>query len=106
MLVGADARRKDLRDVGVGDGRESEVDGPGGGGVPLVGHLAEGQHEREDPRLVIEEVAAEVARLDAAETQRRTRRKPQRVNRGRNVRPEGHQARVPPHLDAALRQLL
>ena len=71
MLVGADAGGQDLRDGRIGDDGESVVDRAGGGGVLFGVDLAERQDEREDAVLVVLEVAAEVARLDAAERQGR-----------------------------------
>ena len=53
VLVRAYAGREDLRDAGVGDDREAEIDRPGGGGVFFVVHLAQGQDEGEDTLLVI-----------------------------------------------------
>ncbi len=46
VLVGAHAGGQDLRDVGVGDGREAVVDGPGRRGVPLVGRPRPGPARR------------------------------------------------------------
>jgi len=40
VLVAADARGQDLRDVAVGDDREAEVDGPGRRGIFQVVHFA------------------------------------------------------------------
>ena len=53
MLVGADAGGQDLGDVGLGDGGEAEVDGPRRRRVLQVVDLAQGQHEGEDPVLVV-----------------------------------------------------
>jgi len=55
VLVGGDAGGQDLGDVGVGDDREAEADGPGRGGVLLVIDLAQGEHEGEDAFLVVEQ---------------------------------------------------
>jgi hypothetical protein len=66
VLVGGDAGGQDLGDDGVGDHREAEVDGPGGGGVLQVVHLAQGQGEGEDPVLVVEQDIAGLTALHAA----------------------------------------
>ena len=101
MLVGADAARQDLRDVGVGDDREAEVDGAGGGRVLLVVDLAEREHEGEDAPLVVEEDLArllEPARLEAAEGHRGAAGEAERVDERRGVGAVGDQERLPVHL--------
>ncbi len=106
VLVGADARGQDFRDIAVGDDREAIVDRPGGRGVPLVGHLAQGHDEGEDSVLVVEQVAAEVAGLDAAEAQGRPAGETERVDGRRDLGAEGHQTRLPAQLHAAFHELL
>ena len=53
VLVGAHAGGEDLRDVGGRDGREAVADRAGRRRVPLVGDLAQREHEREDAVLVV-----------------------------------------------------
>ena len=53
VLVGADARGQDLRDVRVGDDREAHVDRAGAGGVLEVVDLAESEPEGEHPVLAV-----------------------------------------------------
>ena len=67
VLVGADAGRQDLRDVGVGDDREAVVDRAGGRRVFFVIDFAKGQDEGEDAILVVLQVGLEIAGLDTAE---------------------------------------
>jgi hypothetical protein len=64
VLVGADAARQNLRDIGVGDHREAEVDGARGGGVLLVVHLTQSQNKGHDSPLVVEQNLASL--LEAA----------------------------------------
>ena len=54
VLVSADAAGQDLRDIGIGNHREAEIDGSGGGRVFLVIHLAQRQDEGEYTALVVE----------------------------------------------------
>ena len=108
VLVGADAARQDLGDVGVGNHREAEVDGTGGRGVLFVVHLAERQHEGEHPPLVVEQDLTrllEVARLEAAERHGRAAGEAERMHDRRRVRAIGHQEVVPAHIHAAPVQL-
>ena len=108
VLVGADAAGQDLRDIGVGDHREAEIDGPGGGGVFLVVHLAQRQHEGEHAALVVEQDLAgflQPARLEPAEGERGAAGEAEGVNDGRGIRPVGDQERFPVHLHAAAVEL-
>ena len=72
VLVGGDAGGQDLRDAGVGDDGEAVVDGPGGGGVLQVVHLAQRQHEGEDALPVVHQNVLGLPALHPAEGQRRT----------------------------------
>ena len=106
MLVGADARRQDLRDVRIGDDREAVVDGAGSRSVLVGRDFAQRQHEREDAVLVVFQVGGEVAGLDAAEGKGGAIGKAEGVNQRRHVASERHQPRVPAKLDAFFGQLL
>ena len=106
VLVGADAGGQDLRDVGVGDGREAVVDGPGGGGVLLVVDLAQRQHEGEHAVLVVAQHLREVTGLRPAEGHGRAGGETQRIDRRGHVLAEGNQAGVPAELDVLLQELL
>ncbi len=101
-------RGQDLRDVGVGDDREAEVDGAGGGRVLLVVDLAEREHEGEDAALVVEQDLAgllEAARLEPAEGHRGAAGEAEGVDERRGVRAVGDEERLPAHLDAAAVEL-
>ena len=104
VLVGADAGGQDLRDVGVGDDGEAQVDRAGGGGVLEVVDLAERQHEGEHPVLVVEQDLARVAGVHAAEGERRAGGEPERVDGGDGVDAERHGEGVVAQLDALLLQ--
>ena len=91
---------------GIGNNREAEIDAAGCIGVPLVGDKPAGQHKSKNAVLVIDEVFPEIAGLDAAEGHGGARGKAQGEHRGRYIRAEGHQARVPADLHAGIHQLL
>ncbi len=104
VLVSANAAGQDLRDIGVGDHREAEVDGPGGSGVFLVVHLAQRQDEGEHAALVVEQDLAgflEAARLEPAKGERGAASEAQGMHDGRRIRPVGDQERFPVHLHSA-----
>ena len=83
-----------------GDGGEAVADRAGGGRVPLVGDLAQREHEGEDAVLVVGEDALVVARLHAAEGHGRAGGEADRVDLAVDLLAEGHEAGVPAQLDA------
>ena len=104
VFVSADAAGQNLRDIGIGDHREAEIDGPGGGGVFLIVHFTQRQHEGEHAALVVEQDLAgflEAARLEAAEGERGAASEAEGVHDGRRIRPVRNQERLPVHLHAA-----
>jgi len=105
VLVGADAGGQNLRNVRVRDHREAVVDGARGGSIFLRRDFAQREHEGEDAVLVVLQVPLEVARLDAAERKRGAVGESQRVDRGGDIAPERHEARLPAELHAGLGQL-
>ena len=106
VLVGADAGRQDLRDVGIGDGGEAVVDGAGRRRILLFRNFAQRHDEGEGAVLVVLQVAGIVARLDAAEAEGHAIGKAQSVDGGRDFLAVGNQAGFPAHLHACLSQLL
>ena len=105
MFVGAYAGRKNLRNIGVGDDGKSVVDGPGGRGVFVGRHLAERKDKGEDAVFIVAKVCGKVARLHAAERQRRAVGEAQRINQRRHVPAERHQPRFPAQLHALFGKL-
>ena len=118
VLVGADAAGQDLRDGGIGDDREAEVDGARGRREFLVreqlllgsvGVGAQGEDEGEDAVLVVEEDLTrrlEIARLDAAEGHGRARGEVEGVDGCAHVPSVRDKVGVPTHFHALLGQLL
>ncbi len=106
VLVGGDAGGQDLRDARVGDGREAEADGAGGGRVLEVVDLAQREHEGEHAVLVVEHDLARVAGVHAAERERRAGGEPERVDRRDGVHSERHGEGVVAELDALFLQLV
>jgi len=85
VLVGADAARQNLRDIGVGDDRETEIDGARGGGVLLVVHLAQRQDKGHHAALIIQKNLARLlqpARPQPAESECGAAGETQSVNDG------------------------
>ena len=106
MLVGGDARGQDFGDQRIGDDGEAKVDGPRGGGVLEVVHLAQGQDEGEDPVLVVEQDVPRLPALHAAEGERAAHGKAQRIDGADGVGAEGHDVGVVAHLHPFLLQLV
>ena len=90
----------------VGDRREAVGDGAGRRRVPLVGDLAQREHEREDALLVVAQDALVVAGLHAAERHRGAGGEAERVDLGVDLSAEGHEAGVPAQLHALFGELL
>ena len=106
VLVGADPRGQHLRNRRVRDRREPPVDRARRVRVPLLRHVSQGHHEREDPVLVVDQDLPEVPRLDPAERHRGPRREAHREHRGRDIRAERDQPRGPADLHVRLHQLI
>ena len=101
-----DARGQDLRDDGVRDDREAVVDRACGRRVLQVVDLAQRQHERKDARPVVEQDLARLAGFEAAERQRRTGGKAQRIDRTQRVQAEGHDVGIVAHLHPLFLELM
>ena len=104
VLVSADAAGQDLRDIGIGDHREAEVDGARRSGELLVVQFAQRQHEGEYAPLVVEQNLAgflEAARLEAAEGEGGAAGESQGVHDGRSIGAVRDQECFPVHLHAA-----
>ena len=93
-------------DVVVRDGREAPVDGAGRIGVPLVADRAEGHDKGKGPVLVVDQVAAVIAGLDAAEGHGHAAGKADGEDRRGVGLAKGHQPRVPADLHVVLHQQL
>ena len=106
LLVGADARRVDDRDVRVGDRREAHVDDAGAGRPDDVVEGPKHDGEGEDPVLLVEQVVLEGAGLLATEDERGADSPVGGVEDVLGVGTERHDARVPAELDATAQQLL
>jgi hypothetical protein len=106
VLVGGHAGGQDLRYDGVGDHRESEVDRTGRRRVLEVVDLTEGQHEGEDPVLVVPEDLPGLAALHSPEGEGGAGRETEGVDRTQRVGAEGHGVRVVAQLHALLDQLV
>src|ERR1019366_859052 len=105
MLVGAHARRQNLRDVRVRDNGEAVVDGAGRRRVFVGRDFAQREHEGEDTVLVVLQVGAKVTGLDAAKGKGRAVRKAEGINQGRHVPPKRNQPGVPAKLHALFGEL-
>ena len=101
MLVGGDSAGQDLGDDRVGNDRETEVDGAGGGRVLEVVDFAEGQNEGEYPVLVVDQDLAGLAAFQAAEGERGTGGEAEGIDGADRIGAEGHRVGVvarAPHL--------
>ena len=81
VLVRAHACGENLRNGGVGDGREAVVDDARCRGIPFIANVSESQDERENAVFVVNEDLAEIAGLDTAEAQCRASGKSDGENR-------------------------
>jgi len=90
VLIGGHAGGQNLRDDGVGDDGEAEVDRARRRRVLEIVHLAQRQHKGEDAILVVEQDVTRLAALHAAEGQGRAHGEAQGVDGADRVRAEGH----------------
>ena len=69
MLVGGYTGGQDFGDDRVGDDRETEIDGAGGGGILQVVDFAQGQYKGVDTVLIIEQDVTRLPALQPAKGQ-------------------------------------
>ena len=106
VLIGTDAGRQDLGDIGIGQGRKTPVDTPGGSAGPIGSDLTQSIHECKDAVLVVMQHLIIIPRLDVAEGHGCPVGKPQGENSRRNIGPERHDTRIPADLNVGFKKLL
>ena len=106
MLVGTDTGRQNLRNIGIGQGRETPVDAAGSRTGPFGSDIAKGIDKGKDSVLVIEQHSFVVAGLNPAEGHGGAVGKTKGKNGRGNIRTEGNDTGIPADLHSGFDELL
>src|SRR4030043_793369 len=106
MFISTYSSWKYLRNICVGNGRESIIYGSGSIGIFLFIHFAKGQDKSKNSGFIIKKHPSVISRLNSSKTQSGTSGKTKRINGCAYIFAERYESGIPSQFDSFLFQLL
>src|SRR4030066_744448 len=106
MFISTYSSWKYLRNIRVGNGRESIIYGSGSIGIFLFIYFAKSQDKCENSGFIIKKHSPVIPRLNSSKTQSGTSGKTKRINGCAYILAERHESGIPSQFDSFLFQLL